>query len=75
MLQLSIWLAMGTSRCRSSFFSLSGSSEDDSCSRSLSCSSFGGQLLKFLSMSLLLGVYSRIKDSMHKFKIYFLKHL
>lgn len=75
MLWPSIWQATGMSHCCRSFFSLSGSSECDSCSHSLNFSSFGGQSLKFLSMSLLLGVYSRIKDSMHEFKIYFLKHL
>lgn len=75
MLQPSIWLATGMSCCHRNFFSLSGSSERDSCSHSLSSSSFGGQSLKFLSMSLLLGIYSRIKDSMHEFKMYFLRHL
>lgn len=75
MLWPSIWQATGMSHCCRSFFSLSGSSECDSCSHSLNFSSFGGQSLKFLSMSLLLGVYSRIKDSMCEFKIYFLKHL
>lgn len=70
-----IWLATEMSRCRRSFFSLSGSSEHDPCCHSLSSSSFTGQSLTFLSVSLLLGVYSRIKYSTHEFKIYFSKRL
>lgn len=36
----------------------------------LSSSSFGSQLLTYISMCLILGVYTGIKDSMQEFKMF-----
>lgn len=64
----------GMSCCRRSCFSPSSSPKHDSCSL-WQLFQVWRPIRKFLSMSLLLGVYSRVKDSVHELKIYFLKHL